>query len=202
MPRRIPLVRPPQLAQGGGAAPAFGGSGAPGLPQPGTERARQLAIQVSDDERGRFTERVFEFPQFAPIGPGGVPGAQTQIVEFVGNRTSFLRIVAIRGTLQNTSVLPLTGLELANLMLRLSINGEEDLTTSGTLTSPSSFAALFSGISAPWFWFAAPPRVRIGETAQAIVFNNFPIGVGSPTLTPEVTMRCVDDEWWQELYGT
>jgi hypothetical protein len=208
MPRRrqiadIPLVRPPRFAQGGGAADAFGGSSAPGLAIPLTQRQHDLAIQYADDERGRFTERIFEFPQFAALLPGGfsVAGAtQSQTVQVVSNRTSFVRLVAIRGVVQNSSILPLSGLELAQLMLRFQINGEEDLTTSGTVSNPASFAALFANAAAPWLWFAAPPRLRVGDTLMATVTNN--ASPDGATLTPEVTCRLVDDQWWRSLYGS
>jgi hypothetical protein len=56
---------------GGGAASAFGNSGAPGVPTPTSVRGQDLATQYAADERGRFTERVFVFPQFQPLDPGG-----------------------------------------------------------------------------------------------------------------------------------
>jgi hypothetical protein len=202
---RTPLVAPPRFAQGGGAAPAFGGSGAPAVPTADSRRGRELAVQYADDERGRFTERVFAFPQFPALAPGGSTVAlatSTQQIEIVSNRTSFVRLVAMRGVLQNTDALPLTGLELANLMLRLQINGEEDLTTAGNGSSPASFATLFADVAAPWFWFAAPPRLRVSDMLQCTVTNTLAAGEGVASLTPEVVCRIVDDEWWQALYGT
>ena len=200
---RVPLVRPPRFAQGGGAADAFALSGAPAVPVPSSRRGRELAIQYADDERGRFTERVFIFPQFAALVPGGssVVGAQqAQTVQVMSNRTSFVRLVALRGILQNSSALPLTGLELAQLQLRLQINGEEDLTTSGQQSNPASFATLFANQTAPWFWMACPPRLRVGDILQATCTNNASAD-GGATLTPEVSCRLVDDEWWRALYG-
>lgn len=196
----VPLVRPARFAQGGGAADAFGTSGAPGLAHRG-----DLAVEYSDDERGRFTERIFEFPQFAALAPGGSAvgaASDVQTIQVTSNRSSFVRLVALRGVLQFCDELPLTGLELANLQLRLQINGEEDLTTSGTTSSPSSFAALFANSAAPWLWLAAPPRLRVGDMVQATVTNTWPVGEGAPNLTPEVCLRLVDDEWWQSLYGS
>ncbi len=201
--RPLPIVRPAQFAQGGAAADAFGGSGAPAVPRPGSRRAREIALQYADDERGRFTERIFEFPTFATLLPGGdaVTGAQDfQQVEITSNRTSFVRLVAIRGVLVSTSQLPLTGLELAQLKLRLQINGEEDLTTGGQVSLPSSFAILFANTSAPWFWFACPPRLRVGDLVQCVVTNQAN-GETGPDLQPEVALRIVDDEWWRALYG-
>jgi hypothetical protein len=204
---RYPIVRTPRGAQGGGAPGAFASnSGAPGLvvPTPGSRRARMLAMQYADDERGRLTERIFEFPQFPPLVPGGPTAAgssATQTIMVTSNRSTFVRFVALRGVLQFTTVLPLTGLELPNLMLRLQINGEEDLTTGGQVSSPSSFGALFSETAAPWLWLAAPPRLRSGDEIQATVTNITPGGEGGGTLTPEVCLRLVDDEWWRILYG-
>ena len=202
MNTRRPLVRPPRFSQGGGVAPAFGMSGAPAVPVPGSRRAQLLSLQYADDERGRFTERVFEFPQFAALLAGGptVAGSvQTQTIQVTSNRTSFSRLVAVRGVLQLSNVTPLTGLETANLLLRLQINGEEDLTTSGIQSSPSSFAMLFANQTAPWFWFACPPRLRTGDILEATVTNNF--AISGAELTPEVAVRLVDDEWYRALYG-
>lgn len=200
---RIPMVRPPRFASGGGAAAAFGMSGAPAVPVPNSRRGRILAQQYADDARGRFTERVFEFPPYDALVPGGstvVGASQMQTVQVVSNRTSFVRLVALRGILKMSSTTPLTGLELANLMLRLQINGEEDLITSGESSNPSSFEILFSNTTAPWYWFAAPPRLRVGDQLQATITND--LSVESETdLTPELAARIVDDKWWMALYG-
>jgi hypothetical protein len=163
-----------------------------------------LAMQYADDERGRLTERIFEFPQFPALAPGGPTAAGSsfsQSIRVTSNRGSFLRWVATRGVVQFSTVLPLTGLEAANLMLRVQVNGQEDLTTAGQLSSPSSFAALFSEIAAPWLWMAAPPRLRVGDELLVTVTNIWPATGSPPTLTPEVTLRLVDDEWWRILYG-
>lgn len=194
----VPLVRPPQWAQGSGQPP-YGTSGAPGNPQPGTQRARDLLTQISDDARGRFTERVFRFPDFGNIATGNSsPAVQIQVTS---NRTSFLRLVAMRGGLKNAQTTPLTGLELGGLTLRLQINGSEDLTTNGQGEINAEFDGLFSPI-APWFWFAAPPRLRVGEQVQATVTNNFNASGEGSGLTPYLMLRMVDDEFWRELYGT
>lgn len=202
--RRIPMVRPPRFAQGGGAAEAFGMSGAPPAPRPSSRRGKLLAIQYADDERGRFTERVFTIPQFAALAPGGptVPAAtQQQTVQAVSNRTSFVRMVAVRGVLQFSNTLPLTGLELANLTIDIQLDGEENLFTSGDKqTRDPTFAELFSNESAPWFWFAAPPRLRVGDTMLVTCTNIFPAST-EIVLTPAVSFRFVDDRWWQAMYG-
>jgi hypothetical protein len=204
--QRIPLVRPARFAGGGGDGPDFGQSGAPGMPQPGTQRARDLAVQYADDVRGRFTERMFEFT--FPVGIVTGASAQQQ-VQIVSNRTSFVRLVAITGGLVSQIALGIGAvtdgaikLMLAGLQLRLQINGEEDLTTNGQGSVPSTFAALFSPV-APWLWFAAPPRLRVSDQLQATVFNTFTGGgEGGNTLQPYLTARIVDDAWWRELYGT
>jgi hypothetical protein len=205
-PPRSPMVRPPRQAQGGGASDAFGSSGTPGLvvPRPGSRRARLLAMQYADDERGRLTERIFVFPQFNALQPGGAPvpaASQQQTIMVTSNRSSFVRFVAVRGVVQNSSVLPLTGLEAATLSLRLQINGEEDLTTAGQVSGQASFATMFSDNAAPWFWLAAPPRLRAGDEILVTVTNISPVVEGAPVLTPEVALRLVDDEWWRILYG-
>jgi hypothetical protein len=202
-PAQRPLVRPPRFAQGGGVASAFGSSGAPAVPVPGTRRGRMLGIQYADDERGRFTERVFPFPQFPALTPGGLPIASAQSsqqIEVTSNRSPFLRLVSLRGILQ-ASTEDLTGFELANLFLRLQINGEEDLTTGGNQAGPASFDMLFAQPTAPWFWMACPPRLRVGDTLQCTIFNGLAAGEGVPSLTPQVALRMVDDEWWRALYG-
>jgi|SRR5579862_1915647 len=204
--QRRSLVKPPRQQMGGGAAPAFGSSGAPLVPIPDTERARELAIEYADDERGRFTERVFKVPPFNALAPGGpsVPAAiQSQSVQAVSNRTSFVRLVAIRGVLQNSSVTPLTGLEAANLGLQVQINSQENLVTNGAAQAGNAFvtfAEMFSDVAAPWFWFAAPPRMRVSDTVQVTVVNLFPVAA-EVNLTPAVSIRFVDEDWWMALYG-
>lgn len=194
--QRVPLVRPPVFASGTGDAP-FGQSGAPGMPQPGSPRARDLSQQLADDIRGRFTERVYRWPDFGALGTGVTA---TQSVQITGNRTSFVRLVALRGGLKNSNITPLTGLELGNLALRLQINGGEDLTTNGQGELPAEFDGLFSPI-APWFWFSAPPRLRISDQLQASITSTFAGGEGA-LLTPYLLARIVDDAWWRMLYGT
>lgn len=193
------LVRPSRFAGGGAASPAFGLSGAPDVPRPQSRRGKMLAIQVGDDERGRFTERVFTFPanDFAGITAQTVADSTVPIVS---NRTSFVRLLAFRGVVSATSSLPLNGLEEANLLLRLSINGEEDAITNGKVADSSSFAELFSPI-APWYWFAAAPRLRAGDEITAAITNNFPTGEVSITLSARLSLRIVDDQWWRAMYA-
>jgi hypothetical protein len=197
------MVRPPRFAQGNGEPP-FGGSGAPGLPQPLTQRAIDLARQDADDNRGRFTERIFVFPEFGSIAAGST--APSQSIKIVSNRTSFVRMVAMRGGITNGPIGPGPGpgagfpLQqiMANTLLRLQINGQEDASTNGDGSIPMNFDALFSPV-APWFWWAAPPRMRVSDTVQATIAIN---AFAEAFVQPYLELRMVDDEWWQELYGT
>ena len=200
---RIPLVRSPRQASGGGAASAFGLSGAPLVPVPQSRRGKIIQIQYADDERGRFTERIFSFPAFNALAPGGTAvsaATDESSVQIVSNRTSFVRLVALRGVLKLSDTLPLTGFEEANLLLQVDINGEENLVTAGERTGTSSFAELFDNNNAPWFWFAAPPRLRVGEILNATITNDFAANT-EINLTPALSARIVDDRWWQAMYG-
>ena len=173
------------------------------MPVPGSRRAALLALQYADDERGRFTERILKVEPFTPLDPGGAPvstATQQRVNVVTSNRTSFVRVVAVRGVLK-LSDSPLTGLEEANLLLQVQLNGEELLVTSGeTGGIPTSFAELFATDAAPWFWFAAPPRLRVGDTLVTIVTNDLP-ATSEIHLTPAVSYRLVDDQWWQAMYG-
>lgn len=198
----IPFVPPPRMQQGGGRAAPFGPN-APGLAgvDPNSQAGR-IARLAAENDRGRFTERIFVFPQFDPLEAGGPTNAasvQSKTINITTNRSPILRLVAFRGILQFSDTLPLNGLETANLLVSLSINGEEELTTEGGSGGPVSIASLCSSNVAPWFFFAAPPVLRNGDTMQVTVTNNFEEGA---TLTPEISLRLVDDEWWQALYGT
>lgn len=207
--QRVALVRPPRTAMGGGAALPFG-SGAPGLPAPGSRRERLLAKQWRDDARGRWTERNFVFPD-ANDGAGVAPGAQTNpgsSIEVTSNHTSFVRLVAIKGTpyVAGASVGYTTPANFSLnqaavfMRLRLQINGEEDLITDGTGSTFASYADLFLP-TAPWFWFAAPPRLRVGDKLLANWENTDPNG-DDGDLGATLVARLVDDAWWETLYGT
>jgi hypothetical protein len=195
MPPRWPLVRPPRQAQGGGAAAPFGNSGAPGIPMGSTSRS--LRSLNTGDERGRFTERVFVFPPFAGVVPGG--DGQQSTIEVTSNRTGLMRLVALRGVI--LSATDPTPYDAANLKLRLQINGTEDFTTSGQQVNPVSFAILFANTAAPWWWYACPPRIKSGDMLQVTITNTLPGGEGANIMVPEVALRLVDDEYWQAYYG-
>jgi hypothetical protein len=206
--QRAALVRPPRFASGGGAA-LPNGSGAPGLPAPGSKRAAMLARQYRDDARGRFTERDFVFTDSGVLAPAA-SSASPQSVQIVSNRTSFVRLVAIRGSITFAAAVGAPAVLLynqnideANLRLRLQINGEEDMITTGSGDGFASYADLFT-VSAPWYWFAAPPRLRISDQLQASWDNTYGTG-GVPALknlAGSLTARIVDDAWWRALYGT
>lgn len=199
--RPSPLVPPPRMQQGGGAARPFG-TGAPGLSgvAPGSRDA-MIARLAAENDRGLFTERVFTFGQWDPLAPGGPTSAtstQSKTLNITTNRSSILRLVAFRGILQFADA-ELTGFETPNLLVSLAINGQEELTSEGGSGGPVSIASLCASNVAPWFWFALPPILRNGDTMQCTVTNNLAEGAN---LTPEISLRLCDDEWWQVLYGT
>jgi len=202
MPRRIPMVRPPMHA-GGGVGDPFGNSGAPGLPpdSEGAERARDEAVQRYALARGRWFERVFVFPDFLVFDAASL-ATDTQQIDVKSNGDSFVRLVALRGTV-NTFGSAGAGndFELRNTFLQIEIDGLEDFTTSGKTIQPISFACAFSDSAAPWLWLSAPPILRVGETVAAtvtVIQAQIPSEVG---WQPQLAFRLVDDNVWCELYG-
>ncbi len=193
-PPRNPMMRPPRAASGGDANAPYGNSGTPGVP---TRAARGVDLG-DDDGRGRFTERVFVFPAFQPVAPGGTE--QSSQIEVTANRGNAMRLVAFRGIIQLTSSSP-NPYDAALTKLKLSINGTEDFTTSGQRVNPVSFAMLFASTAAPWWWYAAPPRLIAGDQLQCTCVNDTPVGEGANTITPEVAVRLVDERYWLALYG-
>lgn len=166
----------------------------PAVPRRNSVRGAWLASQRIDQARGLFFERTLVLP-FAAIADGDTASTvQPLTVTSLGGR--FQRMVAMRGALTFSDTFPLTGLELANLRLRVQLNGEDDLI--GTeATNDASFAALFSDRSAPWFWFLSPARIRTGDTLRLAVTNT--IGTGA-TLGVELSFRFIDDDTWLALY--
>lgn len=193
--QRVPLVKPPRTSQGGGAARPFG-AGSPGLPRPGTRRARDLARQWNDDARGRFTERLFTFADSVVVAPGTTtdPGST---IDVVSNRGDFLRMVALRGSIVATSGAQVST-DLTNIRLSLTINGEEFFATDGKKEGFASYADMFT-TNAPWFWYASPPRLRVGDVLRANWQNTN--GGGGNSITASLVARLVDDQWWRALYG-
>lgn len=151
-----------------------------------------LARQRADEAAGIFTERFQDFP-FPAIGPGlfAQPALSPFSVKSMGGR--YVRCLAIRGVTSSEDAA--TGQELASLRLRLQLNGQNDW-IGGNETNFASFAALFDDDTAPWFWFLSPPLLRSGDDLTLTVQNTS----ADLTLTPEVTLRMIDDELWQELY--
>lgn len=165
----------------------------PEVPRPRTRRGRWLARQRIDQAQGLFSERSLQF-NFGPIEPG----ATAQLVLTVTSQGGrFVRCIAMRGT-TSSDVTPTTGLELASLELRLQLNGDNDL-VGGNDTNAAALASLFDDASSPWFWWFSPPLLRAGDLLTATITNTNG-EEGAPTLTPELGLRLIDDELWQELY--
>lgn len=165
----------------------------PEVPRRFSRRGRWLASQRADQARGIWSERVEDF-KFAPIAPGAVgstvPEAYT--VPSLGGR--YVRMLAFRGTTGSNFPTP-NGFELANLALRVLLNGQNDLIV-GPDGNAASFAMLFDSVEAPWFWFLSPPVLRTGDRLNLTVANSD----SDSTLSPEVGLRLMDDTLWQELY--
>ena len=153
-----------------------------------------LARQRADEAAGIFTERIQDFP-FPAIAAGdfATAGLSPQTVTSMGGR--YIRCLAIRGVTRSDADPP-TGQERAAARLRVQLNGQNDW-IGGNETGFASFAALFDEEAAPWFWFLSPPLFRAGDQLQLTVQNTSP---GDTILTPEVALRLIDDELWQELY--
>lgn len=170
--------------------------------------------QQWDRTAGHFVERIHTIGPFPPIAPGASAVANTQILSLGGR---FVRIVAMRGVLANSTVLPLSLLEPASLFMRMVLNGADDLVVAqiggGNFASfdaffshsfAQPFAPTFVGTpnlqNDPWMWFAAPPRLRAGDRLQVTIQNRATAGEGVPTLTPELALRYVDAMWWERFY--
>jgi hypothetical protein len=165
----------------------------PQVPRPQVTRGRWLARERADDAQGRFSERVFQFV-FPPI-PANTTATLVQPMTSMGGR--FVRCLAIRGsTGSNRAPTPL---DQAFLLLRLQLNGENDW-IGGNGSNFASFASLFDNRVSPWFRFLSPPLLRTGDLLTATVKNTEPTGEVAPLLQPQVGLRIIDDDLWQELY--
>lgn len=166
----------------------------PNVPRPATTRGRWLARQRVDDGHGRFSERVLQ-AVFPPI----VANTQASLVLTVtSQRGRWVRCLALRGTTGSNRA-P-TPFDQAFLLLRLQLNGDNDL-IGGNGDNFVSFASLFDNKLSPWFRFLSPPLLRAGDLLTFTVFNTEPTGEVAPLLTPQVGLRLIDDELWQELYS-
>ena len=164
----------------------------PQVPRRHTRRGRWLARERADNAAGRFSERLLQF-NFPPIAPL----ATAQLVQTVTSQGArFVRCLALRGT--TMSDFPLTGLEQASLQTRVQLNGDNDL-VGGSDTNAASFASLFNDPTTPWFQFLSPPLLRAGDLLTVTITNTNG-AVEAPDLTPELGLRLMDDELWQELY--
>jgi hypothetical protein len=171
----------------------------PRVPTPESRRGRSLEIQLADRSDGRFADRYLEFA-YPALPPFTFSTARVQVPSM---GTGHIRILAMRTTLLATSDAALTGLELASLLLRLQVGAANDLivTSGGNPGNFCSFAILNQGSPDPWFYFASPPRLVAGDTLQATVTNGAFLEAGAaPTLTPEVTLKIMDDAVWRRLY--
>jgi hypothetical protein len=168
----------------------------PRVPVAASRRGREHAIQRNDvNTDGYFVERLFDFP-FPEILPGHSAQVNMRVMS-MGAR--YIVLPAIRGVVKFAQRDPPSGLELANLMLRLVLNGQDDWIHDGQGGNSVSFATLFSNPLAPWFWFEHPFRLRAGDNLLATVTNNFE-GEGND-LTPGLTLRMMDADIYWDLYG-
>lgn len=158
----------------------------------GRRRARARARQNRDTSRGHFFDRIFELP-FGTI-PGG--GTQTVVQPFTSMGGRHVRVVAMRGSFRQNSAV--AGIELANIRLRLVLNGQSDF-AGGDEDNATSFAMLFADQDDPWYWYASPPRMRTGDLLAATVTYK-PSGEGVPSIIPELALRIMDDALWERLY--
>lgn len=168
----------------------------PRVPRPGSRRGEIIATQRADDARGRFRDRTFNFS--LGLVPPGATVTETFPVPSLGG--SHVRLVALRGVLTGTTGPFLVGLEMAQLFLRLALNGQSDFVADGIGDNVASFAMLFDDPNDPWFWFHAPARLRTGDLIGVSVTNVLS-GEGAPSLGADVSLRLLDDETWTELYA-
>lgn len=169
--------------------------GPPVVPRPGSRRGRMVARQRADDSQGRFNERVLQF-NFGAVAPATT---KTLIETITSQGGRFVRCVAMRGTLGTSRLLPATGLELAQAPMRVQINGQQELVT-GNVGSVVTMATLFDDITSPWLWWLAPILLRTGDRF-AITVGNTTSGETAPTFFPEIGLRIMDEDLWQELYS-
>ncbi len=187
--------------QGGGLARP-GGDGWQGAVAVAGKRARALYARC----RGvGWTERDFQFPAFTAPLAAGAETETAATIQVTSIRCGWVRLVAMTGCLTWTngaSATPVTTyqLDMANLGLRLQLNAENDLTTTGQSSAYVPFASLFgsNGAAGPsWYWFEAPPRLKTSDTVALYLQNQYSLSnPGTTELLGAVTLRMVDDDWW------
>ncbi len=121
----------------------------------------------------------------------------------------YIRCLAMRGVTSSDTA-PIDGTELAAVQLRIQLNGQNDF-IGGNETGFASLALLFGSgapqpglvqptqrrrVSPPWLWFLSPPLFRAGDTITMTATNTDEARV----MTPEVSLRLIDEEVWLELY--
>ena len=197
------LVRPPIPVD---PYPSRGGhpGGRGGRAEPSLTTRGDSPIDPARCRGAGWVERTFRFPLIpAPLVPGAETNPGTQI-RVSSVRCSHMRMVAMHGALTWTSSAnPIDSypLDLANLSMRLTLNGEQDLTTTGEAAAFVSFAEMFGLSGANWFWFSAPPRLLVGDTIQLNLRNEYGLGnPGNSNLSGNVTLRMVDSDWWEAFY--
>ena len=171
----------------------------PQVPRPLSKRGRWLARQRIDQSQGLFGERVQEFT-FGPIAPNGGVGQTTPTpgitIPSMGGR--YIRCLAMRGTIKAPR---LTFAEkdfaLASLQLRAQLNAQGDMITGLDPPNATSFRMLFGDAQQPWLWFLSPPVFRAGDLLTMTVTNTDL----ALTITPDIGLRLIDDELWQELFS-
>lgn len=156
-----------------------------------------LGASLANDQRGPFTGRVLEFPPWLSIPPSTT--APTKSVRAVSDRSSYVRLVAMRGGIKSLNIAGPLQLALANLMLELSIAGDVHFASDGQNVQAAEFDGLFT-VKSQWYWFAAPPILRVGTKLGATVSNTFVGGEGNPSMQPYLMVRIVDEADWRELY--
>lgn len=177
--------------------------GAMQVPRPGTTRGRWLARQRIDDAAGRFNERVFVFT-FPPIDPGAFSIIE-QSVTSLGGR--FVRCVSWRANIDRR--FQGSGMEMANMSLRVQLNGQADL-IGGNTNNFATLANLFQSFTdtgppltltnSPWFQWLSPPVFRAGDLLRLSLVNTF-VGEGAAAIGAQVAWRLIDDDLWQELWN-
>lgn len=189
----------------------------PEVPPRFSARGITLARERNAIARGRFNERVqvWNFDELTS------QNRRTQTIKTrvhsLGGR--WVKLVSMRGILTGSTV-RLSGNELGGLKLRVQLNGAEDLITGDPTPAPgfsslqgmantASFAMLFGtlgddgsfdGEDCPPYVFAAPQRLRTGDTLALTVTSVLNEGEGTPTLACQLVGTFIDADLYDMLY--